>query len=392
MKRRIAVVTVGRSDYGIYTPILRKIIDDPDCELALIVGGAHLDARYGRTVQEIEREGYPIAARVRMIVADDSRQSVADAMGAGIAGFARAYSEVRPDIVLVLGDRYEMMAAATAALPLRIPLAHLHGGELTLGAIDDAIRHCITKLSHLHFAAAPDYARRIRQMGEEPWRVHVTGSPVVDAVLALDPIPQSDLEKEIGLDLSRSLLITYHPVTLADNAHPEHISALLEALAEFDLNFIFTYPNADAGNADIVEQAKQFVARTPNARMFFNLGHRKYHSLQRHVLAMVGNSSSGIIEAASFRLPVVNIGSRQAGRMRTANILDATPDRESIAAGIRRATSPEFRATLTTLSSPYGEGDAAAKIVHLLKSVDLGGRFLVKQFQDLPVNTGEECR
>ena len=381
MTRRVAVVTVGRSDYGIYFPVLCLLQRDEMLEIQLIVAAAHLSAQSGYTVGEIEKDGFPIAARVPMTKDGDSRHDVAHAIGLGVQEFTAAYGQLQPDILLLLGDRYEMFAAAIAALPSRIPVAHIHGGELTMGAIDDSIRHCITKLSHLHFAATPAYARRIQQLGEESWRVHVTGSPVLDSILSLEAIPRADLEAEIGIQLGQTLLITYHPVTLEDD-ETEHISDLLAAVSGAGFNLLFTYSNADAHSSEIMRWVKQFVNRTPTARLVSNLGHRKYHSVQSYVAAMVGNSSSGIIEAASFRLPVVNIGTRQAGRVRPGNVIDVDSSREGIAQGVRRAVSPEFRQSIANVVNPYGDGRAAERIVSVLRSVDTGSTLIKKKFVD----------
>ena len=381
MNRRVAVVTVGRSDYGIYFPVLRLLQRDDLLKMQLIVAAAHLSPQSGYTVQEIEKDGFQIAARVPMTKTGDSRQDVAHAIGIGVQEFTAAYGQLQPDILLLLGDRYEMFAAAIAALPSKIPVAHIHGGELTLGAIDDSIRHSITKLSHLHFAATPEYARRIKQMGEESWRVHLTGSPVLDSIVALESIPRTDLEAEIGIELSRTLLITYHPVTLEENL-AEHISDLLVAVSGSGFNLLFTYSNADAYSSEIMRMVKQFVDQTPNARLVSNLGHRKYHSVQSYVAAMVGNSSSGIIEAASFHLPVVNVGTRQAGRVRPGNVIDVDNSREAIAQGIRRAVSPEFHQSIANVENPYGDGKAAERIVSVLKSVDTGSTLIRKKFVD----------
>jgi len=381
---RVAVVTVGRSDYGIYFPVLQLLHRDDAVDLKLIAAAAHLEPKYGSTVQEIERDGFEIAARVPMAMQGDSRADVAATIGMGIQEFTAAYQRIEPDILLLLGDRYEMFAAAIAALPLRIPVAHIHGGELTLGAIDDAIRHAITKLSHVHFAATAEYGRRIRQLGEEPWRVHVTGSPVIDSILSMEPVPKADLEREIGLELSRTLLITYHPVTLEDSS-ADDVSNLLKAVSAGGHNLLFTYSNADAHTDEIMRRVKEFVAKAPNARLISNLGHRKYHSVQRYVAAMVGNSSSGVVEAAGFHLPVVNVGIRQAGRVRTANIIDVGKSEEEIKAGIIRATSAEFRREVARVENPYGDGRAAEKIVSVLKSLDTGLILLMKKFVDYPL-------
>lgn len=382
MTRRIGVVTVGRSDYGIYYPVLRLLNEDPEIDLKLIVAGAHLSPNFGNTVQEIEKDGLPIAVRIAMEMAGDSRKDVALATGVSVQQFAEALDEIRPDILLVLGDRYEMLAAGIAALPLRIPVAHIHGGELTQGAIDDAIRHCLTKLSHVHFAATEEYVRRIRQLGEEPWRVHLTGSPAIDSILSAEAIPRSDLERELGVDLGRTLLITYHPVTLESN-QSERVSALLTALRDSDHDLLFTYPNADSENSEIVTRVREFVRARPRARLVSNLGHRKYHSVQRYVAAMVGNSSSGIIEAASFRLPVVNVGIRQMGRVRAANVIDVESSEDAIRSAIERAVSSDFRKSIASVVNPYGDGRAAERIVAILKSVELGQSLIVKKFADV---------
>jgi len=385
MRRRVAVVTVGRSDYGIYFPVLRFLQNDESIDLRLIVAAAHLDARHGNTVAEIESDGFRIAARVPMTRKGDTGEEIAATLGSGVQEFSAAYAQVKPDIALLLGDRYEMFAAAIAALPVKLPLAHIHGGELTLGAIDDAIRHSITKLSHIHFAATPEYGRRILQLGEEPWRVHVTGSPVIDSILYFEPIPRAALEAEIGLPLSRTLLVTYHPPTLEGN-QPETVSNLLKALDASGHELLFTGSNADARSAELMQSIERFVERTANARLISNLGHRKYHSVQRYVAAMVGNSSSGIVEAASFRLPVVNIGTRQAGRLRGANIIDVGNSEPEIAKGIVRAVSPEFRESIAKLGNPYGDGKAAERIVSLLKSTETSETLLLKKFVDYSLN------
>lgn len=383
MRRRIGVVTVGRSDYGIYHPLLREIQSDEECELHLIVGGAHLSPLYGHTIEEIERDGFEIKQRVHMLLSGDSPEAVAVSIGVGVINFAGAYRNGRPDILVLLGDRFEMLAAALAALPLRIPIAHIHGGELTQGAMDDACRHAITKLSHLHFAAAPTYARRIRQMGEDPKRVFVTGSPVVDAILAQPAIPKGELESDLGARLDDALLVTYHPVTLEHEQTKEQISNLLGVLARFENELLFTYPNADIGNATIIDQVRTFASKRPHTRVFVNLGHRKYHAIQRHVAAMVGNSSSGILEAALFKLPVVNIGDRQMGRLRTPNIIDVPSEAGAIERAIRVALSPEFKKGLSRMGSPYGKGDASKQILQVLRTVSLDGSLLKKPFYDL---------
>jgi UDP-hydrolysing UDP-N-acetyl-D-glucosamine 2-epimerase len=379
--RRIGVVTGARSDYGIYLPILRRIQSASDLALVLIAGGSHLSAEYGRTIQFIEQDGFDIAATVEMVPESDSGAATADAMGRGVIGFARAYAEHAPDLLLVLGDRFEMLSAAVAALPQRIPLAHIHGGELTEGALDDAIRHAITKMSHLHFAATEEYGRRIVGMGEEPWRVTVSGAPALDNVRELPLASRDEVDREYGLEHgSPFLLVTYHPETLEHERAGERMDALLGALEDAGLPVVFTYPNADMGSRAIIERVQRFVGHHANARVATSLGTRAYFGVMRHATAMAGNSSSGIIEAASFELPVVNIGDRQQGRVRGANVIDCTPDRQAIGAAIRQATSPRFRESLVDLRNPYGDGTASERIVSTLAQVPLDARLLRKRF------------
>jgi len=382
MRRRIGVVTVGRSDYGIYFPLLQTIQNDSECELCLIAAGAHLSPHFGNTLSEIEQDGFSVSAYVPMLLSSDSAEAVATSIGLGVIKFSSAYREVRPDIVVLLGDRFEMLAAAVSALPLRLPVAHIHGGELTRGAMDDAIRHAITKLSHLHFASAAEYGRRIEQMGEHPNRVFVTGSPVVDSILGEELFSESELSKELGVSIEKALLVTYHPVTLDREGVEKRMVALQDALSRFDNELIITYPNADMGNRIIIEKWREYSDTHTRARLFVNLGRLRYHSLQRYVSAMVGNSSSGIIEAASFCLPVVNIGDRQEGRLRTPNILDVPEESTAIEEAIRRALSEEFRRSIAGMKSPYGEGDASRQILQVLKTVSLDSELLKKKFCD----------
>jgi UDP-hydrolysing UDP-N-acetyl-D-glucosamine 2-epimerase len=381
--RTIGVVTVARSDYGIYRPVLRALAARDDVRLQLYVGGMHLRERFGLTVQEIERDGFPVAARVDFLADDDGALGVAEAMGRGVGAFARAFAESEPDLLVVLGDRFEMLAAGLAALPLTIPLAHLHGGELTEGALDDAMRHALTKLSHLHFASTEEYARRIVQLGEEPWRVVVSGAPALDAIG--EHVPQSDEQlAERGVRLrGPTLLVTFHPVTLEPDETERQADALLEAVDASGLDAVFTAPNADARHGVVAERLQRLAASSDRYTFVPSLGADAYYTLLGRVAALVGNSSSGIVEAPSFRLPVVDVGSRQRGRVRAANVIQAEPDAAAIGAAIGRACSDEFRASLNGLVNPYGDGHAAERIVERLTSVPLDRRLLVKRFHDL---------
>ncbi|MCI0577569.1 MAG: UDP-N-acetylglucosamine 2-epimerase [Chloroflexi bacterium] len=391
MSRCIGVVTVARSDYGYYLPILRRIQADPALELRLIAGGMHLSPAYGLTVREIEADGFEIAEQVEMLLASDTPSAIAKSVGLGVIGFSQAYKRLRPDLLLLLGDRFEMLAAAAAALPLALPMGHIAGGELTEGAMDEAIRHSLTKMSHLHFVSTKRYRQRVIQMGEEPWRVTVSGAVSLDNLAALEFLSGEALEREIGFPLRPApLLVTFHPETMdlaaASAGHTAgQVAELMAALEAAGMPVIFTAPNADTHNHVISEAIQQYVAAHGNAHFVTNLGTRRYFSLMKQVRAMIGNSSSGIIEAATFELPVVNIGDRQRGRLRAGNVLDVAHERQAILEAIQRATSPSFRAGLRGLQNPYGDGTAAEKIVRVLGQVTLDGRLLRKRFYDLPV-------
>jgi UDP-hydrolysing UDP-N-acetyl-D-glucosamine 2-epimerase len=381
--RSIGIVTVARSDYGIYRPVLRALEARGDARVILFAGGMHLELRFGDTAADIEGDGFEIDERVAFLGPDDSGLGVASSIGRGVAEFAAAFARRTPDLLVVLGDRFEMLAAAVAALPLRIPVAHIHGGELTEGAIDDAIRHAITKFSHLHFVSAEPHARRVRQLGEEPWRVVVSGAPALDALREFTPLPDGELRRRHGLAERPGLLVTFHPETLQPGATTDHAAEVLAAVESSDLRSVVTYPNADAGHARFIELVEEASARNERISLVRNLGAESYYTLMARADAMVGNSSSGLIEAPSLRLPVVNVGERQRGRLRAANVIDVPPDRESIAEGIARATSPAFRAGLADLENPYGDGHAAERIVERLLEVPLDDSLLVKRFHDL---------
>jgi len=386
--RTIGVVTVSRSDYGIYLPVLRRIQEDPHLRLHLIVAGMHLSPEFGLTVRAIEQDGFEIGERIEMLLSSDTPEGIAKSMGLGTIGFAQAYARLRPDILLVLGDRFEMHAAVVAALPFKIPVAHIHGGESSEGLIDESIRHSITKMSHLHFASTEFYARRIVQMGEEPWRVVVSGAPSLDNLHNVRLLSRQELEDRYGLRLTdQILLVTYHPVTLEYEHTEAHVRELLAALEELDFTIVFTFPNADTQGRLIIDMIEKFAARHERAQVAVNLGTQGYFSLMAQATAMVGNSSSGIIEAASFKLPVVNIGNRQRGRVCGKNVIHVGYDRVEILNGIKKATSPEFRASLVDLVNPYGDGHAAERIVDKLKHVEINDRLLLKRFHDVGADT-----
>lgn len=390
--RTIGVVTVARSDYGIYLPVLRKIQAEPNLQLHLIVSGMHLSPEFGLTVKAIEADGFEIRERVEMLLSSDSPEAIAKSIGLGTISFAQVYVRYRPDILLVLGDRFEMYAAVLAALPFKMPVAHIHGGEITQGAIDDDLRHSITKLSHLHFVATQAYARRVAQLGEEPWRITVSGAPSLDNLHTVRLLTLEELGARYGLRLQPSpLLVTFHPVTLEYERTEWQTRELLAALDDSQMRVIFTMPNADTGGRIIRRMITEYVRERPSSACIMdNLGTQGYFSLMAAAAAMVGNSSSGIIEAPSFGLPVVNVGTRQQGRVRAANVIDVGYERAVILDGIRKAVQPEFRDSLRQMKNPYGCGQASDIIVERLKSVPLDKRLVVKRFYDLEVGPGAQ--
>ena len=379
--RTIGVITTSRADYGYYLPILRKIQSDPELNLHLMVTGMHLSPEFGLTARVIEQDGFDISERVEMLVSSDTPESIAKSMGLGTIGFAQAFGRFRPDILLVLGDRFEMHAAVSAALPFNIPVAHIAGGESTEGLIDEAIRHSLTKMSHLHFASTEYYAQRVIQMGEEPWRVIVSGSPTLDNLGTFPLHSWQELQSQFGIDLAGpALLVTFHPVTLSYEHTGEYMTALLAALAEVDFDIVFTYPNADTQGRLIIEMVQDFSAQNPRTCVATNLGQQGYFSLLSHVAAMVGNSSSGIVESASFNLPVVDIGHRQKGRVRGENVINVGYSQAEIKKGIETAVSAKFRASIAGLTNLHGDGHAAGRIVDRLKAVPLDDQLLQKRF------------
>lgn len=384
--RCIGVVTVARSDYGIYLPVLRKIQADPNFNLYLYVTGMHLSPEFGYTVEMIKGDGFEVNAQVEMLLSGDTAESISKSMGLGTIGFAQAFAHFRPDILLVLGDRFEMFAAALAAVPFKIPIAHIHGGEVTQGAIDDALRHAMTKLSHLHFASTEVYARRIVQLGEEPWRVIVAGAPSLDNLHTVKLLSASEFERKYGIPMSEPpLLVTYHPVTLEFEQTEWQVGELLSALELLDRPTIFTLPNADTSGRLIIKMLKDYVQNHSRAWIVDNLGTQGYFSGMALASAMIGNSSSGIIEAASFRLPVVNIGNRQKGRTHGRNVINADYSCSSIVGAAKQALAPEFRRDLQSLNNPYGRGQASAVIVDTLREVALDERLIYKRFHDVPI-------
>ncbi len=382
-KRRIGVVTTSRADYShLYWP-LRELADHPDVELGVFVLGPHLSPEFGSTIEEIERDGFPIQARIECLLSSDTDTGMAKTIGLAILSLADALTAWRPDLLLLIADRYEMLAPASTALALRIPIAHIEGGEISQGAIDDAVRNALTKLAHIHFTSTETARRRVIAMGEEPWRVHRAGAPSLDHFRRSKLLTRSALEQRLGLELTSPTLITaWHPVTILRDTNAE-ADALFAALAEAPGQLIFVYPNADAGSYALIERTRALAEARAHAHIFVNLDAVTYWSLLGQADALVGNSSSGIMEAASFALPVVNVGIRQQGRERARNVIDAAAETGAIRAAIDRASSREFREGLAGMTNPYGEGTAATTIAQVLTRVSLES-LLIKQPVPIP--------
>jgi UDP-hydrolysing UDP-N-acetyl-D-glucosamine 2-epimerase len=373
MKRTIAVVTSSRADYShLYWP-LKDLAAHPEVDLKLIVLAAHLSPAFGNTVNEIEQDGFTIASRIECLLNSDTDVGMAKTLGLAVLGLTDTLAQMRPDLLLLIADRYEMLAPASVALTLRIPVAHIEGGEVSEGAIDDAVRNALTKMAHVHFTSTDAARARVISMGEEPWRVHRAGAPSLDHLTRSQLLTRTQLEQSLNIDLKQSpTVVAYHPVTLLENT-TEEADALFAALAEIKGQILFCYPNADAGSHSLMQRTHAFIRQHPDAHVFVNLGAVIYWSLLKQAGLLLGNSSSGIMEAASFALPVVNVGLRQYGRERSRNVLDAEPHVESILEKIAIAQSADFRESLRGMENPYGNGHAAERIVQVLTSVPIEG-------------------
>ncbi len=384
MKRTIAVVTSSRADYShLYWP-LHDLARHENVDLKLIVLGAHLSPQFGETVKEIEKDGLPIAARLECLLSSDTDVGMAKTLGLAVLSLADLLGQMRPDLLLLIADRYEMLAPAAVALTLRIPIAHIEGGEISEGAIDDAVRNALTKMSHLHFTSTEGARARVIAMGEESWRVHRAGAPSLDHLRRSRLLSAHEVQQRLGIDLERpAVVVAYHPVTLVRDTTQE-ADSLFAALQEVDAQILFCYPNTDAGSHTLLQRTQAFLATRSNARVFVNLGAVTYWSLLRNAALLIGNSSSGIMEAASFAVPVVNVGFRQKGRERARNVLDVEPEANAILAGIAKAMSREFRDSLEGMTNPYGDGHAAEKIVQALTTTPLSEELLVKRAPVIP--------
>jgi len=379
MKRTIAVITTSRADYShLYWP-LRDLSENENVDLRIIALGSHLSPEFGNTIQEIEKDGFQIDSRIECLLSSDTDVGMAKTIGVATLSLADLLGKMRPHLLLLIADRYEMLAPAAVALALRIPVAHIEGGEVSEGAIDDAVRNALTKLSHIHFTSTPAARQRVIAMGEEEWRVHRAGAPSLDHLRRQPLLSRDEIEKRLQLNLQTpTILVAYHPVTIARDTLQE-AEALVTALGSLREQILFCYPNADAGSRLLIERTKSFIASRGHGKIFINLETLTFLSLLRQVDMLVGNSSSGIMESASFALPTVNVGLRQQGRERPRNVLDANADANSILQVISHARTREFRESLAGMENPYGEGRASETIIRVLTTVPLSQHLLMKR-------------
>ena len=382
--KKITLITGSRADYGLLRSVIEGIEKSNKLKLSLIVTGMHLSNEFGLTISEIEKDGFPINKKIEMLVGSDTPSAITKSIGLGMIGFADAFKEIETDLLLVLGDRYEILSAVTSALISRIPVAHLHGGELSEGSIDESIRHSITKMSHLHFVSNEIHRKRVIQLGEQPSSVFTVGALGIDNILQTKLYNKEEIETELNFKFKKqNLLITYHPVTLEDNNSEYQIDELIKVLSTFrDTGFIFTMPNSDTNGRIITTKIKDFVKSNSNAVLFANLGQKKYLSCIKYVDAVIGNSSSGLIEVPTFHKPTVNIGDRQKGRIRAKTVIDCSDDCNSIKDALTKALSKKYFLSIQGASNPYGNGGSSQKIINIIKRFNLEN-LIKKDFYDL---------
>ncbi len=381
--RKVALVTTARSEWGAQRTIAAALRDRSDVELHIIAAGMHLSEEFGYTADEIRADGFEISHKVDFLQPGDSPETIGISMGAGVQEFSRLFARWQPDILTVLGDRFDMFPAAVAAIPFLIPVAHIHGGEVTTGAFDDSLRHAITKLSHIHLVATDEYARRVRQMGENPDNIHVVGAPAIDDIESLQPVSDAELRNEFGfVSGETNILMVYHPETLAYQQIAGDIVQVLRALTRIDGNILIIRPNADTGNRTIQDAIDAFAARHSNCRVVTSIPRQTYLSLLKNASLMLGNSSSGILESPSFAVPAINIGNRQSGRVKAKNIIDCPAETAAISAALEKGLSQSFRQSIQDIVNPYGTTGCGKRIAKILAAYQLGENLLLKRFAD----------
>lgn len=382
--RKVAVFTGTRAEYGLLAPILRRLEQSPRVDLSLIVAGAHLSLLHGMTIDAIEQDGFHVAARVEMVLASDTASAITKSVGVALIDLAVRLDELQPDLMVILGDRYEILAAAFAATLAGVPVAHIHGGEVTAGAFDDSIRHAVTKLSHLHFVATDEFARRVAQLGEDPSRIHVVGAPALDVITTMSSRSRDEVGAIVGIELDAPVVvIAYHPSTIPGEDPLSATRAILAAVDRLEgATVIASLPNADPRFGEIRRMVAEYGEARPRAVVVSSLGHEVFLSLLRHADLVVGNSSAGIIEAPAVGTPAVNVGQRQDGRPLAPSVLSAAADVDDVEKACRRALDPEFRRSIEGSRSPYDRGvSVATHIVDIIESTDLS-QLLRKRFVD----------
>ncbi|MCB1306066.1 MAG: UDP-N-acetylglucosamine 2-epimerase (hydrolyzing), partial [Leptospiraceae bacterium] len=389
-RRKVCVVTGSRAEYGLLYWIMRGLQNSPLLELQVIVTGMHLSPEFGLTYRTLEQDGFIPDKKVEMLLSADTATAISKSTALGIIGMADAFEDLQPDLALMLGDRFEILSAAIAATFQRIPIAHIHGGESTFGLIDEPIRHSISKMSHLHFTATETYRNRVIQLGEQPDRVFNVGAVGLDNIHKLELLGSREMEKELDLSLNvPTVMVTFHPVTLDRNSAEDQINALLEALEPERYQIVFTLPNADTDGRIIRQRIEEFqTSHSSRVRAFTSLGQLRYLSALQYMTAVVGNSSSGLIEVPAFHIPTINIGDRQAGRIAGPTVIQCEPSVGEIRQAIHTAFDPKFRDSIRQAANPYGEGGASEKIVSVLESEEFAG-LIKKSFYDMPGSSGD---
>mgnify|MGYP000078838687 CR=1 FL=1 len=384
-KRKICVVTGTRAEYGLLYWLMKEIDADTALDLQIIATGMHLFEEFGNTYQQIEKDGFSIDKKVDISLLSDSKLAISKSMGIGITECSKAFADLRPDLLVVLGDRFEIFSAVSAAMIAKIPVAHLHGGEATEGAFDESIRHSITKMSHLHFTATEEYRNRVIQLGEQPDRVFNVGAIGIDNIKRLHLLSKQEFEKSIQFNLAkRNLLVTFHPVTLEDATSELHFTHLLNSLSKLECtNIVFTKANADTCSRVINRLIDDYVKEYPETAIAFDsLGQLRYLSAMQYVDGVVGNSSSGLLEAPSFKIGTINIGDRQKGRIKASSVIDCLPEEESITQALEKLLSQQFTQSVQYTISPFGEGVVSEKIVEIIEKVCLE-RIIMKKFYNI---------
>jgi len=386
MVKIICVITGTRAEYGLLKPLIMKMIDDKEIDLKLVVTGMHMSTEFGLTYKLIEEDGIVIDEKIEILLSSDSHVATSKAMGLAIISFSEYINRTKPDMVIVLGDRYEILAASISAMVANVPIAHIHGREITEGAQDDVFRHCITKLSYLHFTSTESYRKRVMQLGEEPNRVFNVGAIGIENIKELKLLSKEEIEKSINFTLNKKFaLVTFHPVTLEQGLAEIQITELLGALEEFDdMKFIITKANSDNEGRKINRKIDEFISKNPEKYIgFVSMGQLKYLSAMKYCSMVIGNSSSGIIEAPSFNIPTINIGDRQKGRLQAKTVINCDPIKSDIIKAIKRGLSKEFKDKISKIENPYGDGDTSNKILYEIKKALSKEIELKKTFYDI---------